>query len=302
MHYNKIKLGLISSPYAFYPENTAYKNYLNSSGIFHVTEYDSIEAAGDESDIIIYHCGFLPFWKKLKCPVIMEYHSLSTTRFPKIKNVLKRIINKKGVGYIFLNQTVRDGYYFNNLHCDDYIFRGMGFNKKDTKTSNNYDYDIIYMGTTKRDGVVDSIKKIAILGYSVIIVGCSKEEIVALDHIDNITAVGRVSNDEAIYYASKCQYGLNYTPDTYPLNIQDSTKVIEYCGLGLKVITNRYEWINEFEQATNSKFMSLDKLLDKNCRLEDFDFNSGSYEDYTWQSILKSSNLSEFILRKLQKI
>jgi len=292
----KITIGLLKSEKAFYPENKAYKQYLESNFGYVVEEFENILEADKYSDLIIFHCGFLPFWIKLKTPIIMEYHSLSVTKFPKLKNILKRALNRKGAAYIFLSEVVQNDFYFNSLPKDKYIIRGMGVDKN--LVNNNVCeklYDFIYMGTLSREDVKNYILKIAQSGFLIIVAGCSLEDKDFFKENSNVICHGRIQQEELFLLAKKCKYGLNYTPDVYPLNIQDSTKVIEYCALGLKVVTNKYSWINSFELSTGSQFMNLNDFLALPSSIDSFEFKNGEVDKFSWDKILQASKIEELI-------
>ncbi|WP_019615913.1 hypothetical protein [Psychromonas ossibalaenae] len=292
----KMTIGLLKSEKAFYPENKAYKQYLELKFGYIVKEFENISEADKYSDLIIFHCGFLPFWIKTKTPIIMEYHSLSVTKFPKFKNILKRVLNRKGDAYIFLSEVVQNGFYFNSLPKDKYIIRGMGV---DTSLANDNVceklYDFIYMGTLSRTDVKSYILKIAQSGFSIIVAGCSLEDKDFFKENNNVICYGRIQQEELFLLAKKCKYGLNYTPDVYPLNIQDSTKVIEYCALGLKVVTNKYSWVNSFELSTGSQFMNLNDFLSLPSSIENFEFKNGCVDKFGWERILSESKIENLI-------
>ncbi|MFH4557757.1 hypothetical protein [Vibrio diabolicus] len=296
-----IRIGLVRSNNAFLPENIAYKKYFESKVGYQVREFNTVEDADKNTDIIIFHCGFFPFWKKVESPLLMEYHSLSTTRYPKIKNILKRILNKKGSGYIFLSNVVRKGFFFSKK--TNYRIRGMGYDE--TVIHKNLfrekQFDFIYMGTTSRSGVKETIIKLASLGFTVAIVGNSRgeEEFYKGDLSDKVTCFGKMKQDEALSIAATCRYGLNYTPDIYPLNIQDSTKVIEYCALGLNVVTNYYPWVKEFELKNGANFLDLEALLNNPRIVENFAFCSGNISEYSWTNVLDSADIEGLIKKVL---
>ena len=93
---------------------------------------------------------------------------------------------------------------------------------------------------------------------------------------------------------ASAKFGLNFTPDTFPFNIQDSTKVIEYCALGLGVVTNRYEWVDEFEERIEAKFLSFE-AVDSCESVLSFNFEQGDIEKYSWENVISKSNLMSFI-------
>jgi len=274
---------------AFLPEAYAYRDYFRKKG--YVCEFvnkNSKEALNFDA-VILFH-GFHPFWKKYPKFVISEYNSLSTGRFNRLKNLIKRTLNVRGDLYIFLNEDVRKHMFFTSRV--NYIVRSMGYslNINDTSTCKKK-FDIIYCGSY-RPGLTRQIDNLANLGMKIAVVGFDYKS-----KNSNIVSFGRVEPSKAINLIAQSRYGLNYTPNIFPLNIQDSTKVIEYCAAGLGVITNRYKWINDFEQSTHSKFLSLDDINTKEDIIN-FDFKSAAISNLSWLSILETSN----ILIKIREI
>jgi hypothetical protein len=58
--------------------------------------------------------------------------------------------------------------------------------------------------------------------------------------------MGPVSRDQLPEIYKNARFGLNYTPDIYPYNVQTSTKTLEYLASGLGVISNKYKWSEFF--------------------------------------------------------
>lgn len=267
---------------AFLPEAYAYRDYFRQHGyICEFVNENSKEALGFDA-IILFH-GFHPFWKKYPKFVISEYHSLSTGKANRLKDFLKRVVNVKGDLYIFLNKDVRKKLWFSQK--TNYITRGMGYpnelviNKPEEKL-----YDVVYCGSN-RPGVVDKINNLANIGLKIVVVGFNYD----FNH-SNINSFGRVAPPKVMSIISQARYGLNYTPDIFPLNIQDSTKVIEYSAAGLGVITNKYKWVSEFEKSTGAHFLDID-IIKSYEDVAEFNFKLPSISSLSWPLILKSSNI-----------
>ncbi|CAM2980662.1 hypothetical protein [Pseudoalteromonas distincta] len=295
-----IKVGLIRGEKSFLPENEAYFNYFSNTAEIEVKIFNSMEDADQESDIIIYYCGFFPFWKKCQSKLIMEYHSASTTRFPKLKNLLKRFLNRRGEGYIFLNQRVMDEFYFGGLPQDKYTLRGMGYpNYLNEVQRSTKKYDFVYMGTVGGRKVEPYIKQLLDFGFSVVVIGCSNSDIKSFEEIEypKLSLFPKLSQVDALNIAKQCDFALNYTPDCYPYNFQDSTKLIEYVALGLKVVTNRYYWVNSFELEINASFLDLDKFINDKSLIRSFQFDQGDISKYTWSNVIDKSAICELIKR-----
>ena len=177
------------------------------------------------------------------------------------------------------------------------LIRGMGYfpnfvsqNAKDIK------FDIVYSGAN-REGLAECILNLASLGFKVCILGDLQ-----LTHC-NITSLGRVSLERVYEIYSISSAGLNYIPDIYPYNIQDSTKAIEYVGAGLQVISNRYRWIIDFENQLDENFIYLDEFESDNLVKIKIKIKmrnkSNQISSYQWNNVIKNSKLNEKILSLL---
>lgn len=285
MSINKIAIEVTSK--AFLPESYAYRNFLRKHGFL----CDFVEK-GDMSvlnyDAVILFHGFHPFWKKYPRFIIGEYHSLSVGKFNRLKDLAKKLINVRPDIHVFLNEAVRESLFFSKK--TNYIIRGMGVDGSELISFSNNEkiYDVIYCGS-ERDGLYAEIERLADLGIKIALVGPTKP----IEHI-NVTSFGRKAPSEVRELLTKCRFGLNYTPDVFPYNIQDSTKVIEYCAYGLGVITNRYQWVNEFEKKRSGRFMTISELNSKQA-LNLFDFIVPNVLDLHWDSLLSNSGMLEKI-------
>ena len=297
-----IAIGLIKSEKAFSPEIEGYSKYFQSSMGMKVKVFSSFQEADANSDIVIVFFGFIPFWTRHKSIVIAEYHSLSVGKLSFIKNLLKRLLNIRGEHYIFLNETVRKKLFFSNRLS--YSYRGMGFDAEECVLSADAEkkYDFVYSGVVGRSGVIDAISRIESLGFNIAVVGNTEKEGLVLSGISkNIICFGKVPLKKSYEIMASAKYGLNYTPDDFPLNIQDSTKVIEYCALGLGVVTNRYEWVNDFEKKIGARFLSLENVNDSDS-VYGFEFKRGEIEQYSWKKVIEKSDVKKFIYSLLDNV
>ena len=126
--------------------------------------------------------------------------------------------------------------------------------------SENPLYDIVYCGSISgRSGLIEVLRELA-ENYKVIVVGrVNGVEKDLLQHT-NITLLGQVSRDQLPEIYRNSRFGLNYTPNIYPFNIQTSTKTLEYLASGLRVISNRYKWINSFCDQKNINVIPFEGL------------------------------------------
>lgn len=273
---------------AFLPESYAYRDYFLECGFCCDFVQKGVDDTSNYDAIILFH-GFHPFWHKYPDFIIGEYHSLSTGRFSRSRDFIKRLFNVKPNLYIFLNEDVRIKMWFSNRI--NYITRNMGYNEIDLQKieTEKKIYDIVYCGSY-RDGLWPAVKKLADLGMKVAIVGPELPFV----HT-NVTNFGRKALKKAQEIIIQARIGLNYTPDVFPFNIQDSTKVIEYSAANLGIITNRYKWINDFESSRNGGFLDLERINTKEDILN-FNFIVPNVEDLKWSDIMKRSDIKAKII------
>lgn len=285
-----INLAIIDSGKAFLPETNAYLLYFNelTEKKIIARKFSSIAEADEWADIIIFYGGIIPFWTKLKAKLIIEYHSLSTGRYPRLKNIIKRLVNKKANGYIYLNDAVKTGYFHGN---NKFRIRGMGFDSLCLSLrSTPKDYDLVYLGSL-RERVEFFVNNFAQKGYRVAVIGCEKKDFIKPHR--NVDFFGKVSNAEALRIAARARYGLNFTPNVYPYNIQDSTKLIEYSALGLSVVTNHYAWVYSYEKELNTEFSPIECFeLPENNTVK---VPENKLTQRSWGNVIKNSDIISLI-------
>lgn len=292
-----MNIGITLKPYSYTPEVYAYEKYLTKLGGWSV-QLDYENNLDPNNDINIYFMGLRPFWKKSygRALEVHEYQSLSTPPYAKIKDNLKKIINLKPSGRIFLNNTV-----FQNLNINDkvpFIYRDMGIDKEFFQMpKSNPEYDIIYSGSINRVGVPEIILQLA-KRYRIIVVG-------GIDNIlkeklchSNITLTGKVKRSELPELYANARFGLNYTPDIYPFNIQTSTKTLEYLASGLHIISNQYQWVSSFFQNLMYKPIWIESLFELDMNSQNLEKMSPLLVDmrsYEWSKLLERSKFDIFL-------
>ena len=100
-----------------------------------------------------------------------------------------------------------------------------------------------------------------------------------------------MSGTQQIY--AKCKYGLNYTPDIYPYNIQTSTKTLEYLASGLEVISNRYYWAEDFCLRNNISFHWYNNMEIIFSSIIDNDLSV--IKNYEWNNVLERIKFLDYI-------
>jgi hypothetical protein len=288
---------------AYLPELHAYSEYFQGrpSVHFDAMSHDAWDGVSCEDyDLVYRFMGFYPFWNKSPVPEIHEYHSLSVPPFAQAKDVIKRCLNRKPVGRVFLNNQVESVLDFSDSLPG--ILRDMGVHQRffDVASAGHVkEFDIVYCGTVAgRKGLLEAIKVCLDASLSVLVVGslADQEWLSSLGTQQHLlTVTGAVAYDEVPSWIVKARFGLNFIPDIYPFNLQTSTKVLEYCAAGLGVVTNDYAWIRHFEARYGAHFFRMDSGL-TNLKTEEAGHYSACVDSLEWSLLLDSNGFESFLI------
>ena len=290
-----MKIGICLRSSAYLPEAYAYKDFLTLNGF--TVELGFEEELSNNLDLKLKFLGFsIPFIheaSKIIIPEVHEYGSLSIPPLAKIKDFLKSSLNTLPVGRIFLNSIVKENLYLSDKK--PFIFRDMGIDSTFFEQRKVVpDFDVIYCGAEHR-GLLKTINKLNDLSLKILIVGdFSKEFRSNLNAKKTITFTGRIERKYLPNLYQSCRYGLNLTPDRYPFNIQTSTKTLEYCAAGLGVISNKYQWVEQFELSRSAKFLWLENIMSKDD-IYKFNFIKPNVSDLEWNIVLEKSKIIPFL-------
>lgn len=281
---------------AYLPEHYAYADYFARTPDI---EFVSLPAAAPvragEFDYELRYTGLDPFWRPAAVPVIHEYGSLSTGAFAHGRNHVKRLLNRTPVLRVFLMPAVRDGFGFTDGVPS--LCRGMGVDEGFFGVTRPAapEFDLVYCGSVTRSRHVHLLLSAAQRqGLSILVIGEPELAIhEAFRDTPGIMFTGRVPRNDIPGLLVRGRCAVNITPDVYPFNLQESTKVLEYCAAGLPVITNFYPWIRQFEQDTGGRFLDLGDDFAGLVRatLEGFDFVTPDVSPYRWDAVIERSGL-----------
>lgn len=300
-----VKIIFIRSENAFLPEINAYIDYFNRTRVFKAYDSSKLDHFDLEDFDVIWEFKGLSGVKKKKGQLLVhEYASLSTGKFPIVKNYIKSRFNEQPDLRIFLNETVKEGFNFNN--DIDFCYRDMGIDKSFIRqTEKTKEYEFVYVGSISKERGIDKLLNAFIASGSgkLCLVGNVENDIYnKFKHTKNVIFTGKVPYSSVPNIAGKAKYGINYMPNKYPYNIQTSTKLLEYLALGLKIITTDYKWIREFEKKNNCEFYKLnskrwDLSVDKIEKFK-FKYNFNPHE-YLWDEVIRKSEVCEKLLNRI---
>ncbi len=288
----------------YLPEINAYIHYVNNF-MDGFKAYDSAEIVDynpNDYDVVWKFLGIDGFWTEPINPdamLVHEYNSLSTGNFAHFKNNLKRLINRKPDMRVFLTEAVKRDFSF----TDDTpaFLRDMGvgahfFNKR----SKTQKYDFVYVGSIAgREAIIKQTLdhfKDTLKDASLLVIGNIPENIQNhYKECNNIIFTGRIEHDEIPKYLQSARFGLNLMPDIYPLNAQTATKVIEYCALGMPIISTDYKWIKQFCLERDANIFLLNKDF-QNFTMHDinaFQFKTPDVSDLEWNKLIADTKVFE---------
>ncbi|WP_165967167.1 glycosyltransferase [Jeotgalibacillus sp. S-D1] len=295
------KIVMMRSTKSYLPQIDASINYFNSKDLNYKL-YDSSAIDGftlRDFDAVWTFPGIDIHGTK-EVPIIQEYVSLSTGIFPKLKNKIKRRINTVPALRIFLNQLVESEMNFTDgveslqrdMGVDDLFFRF----REQVKL-----YDCVYIGSMAKERKTEKLlrhfkeqkEKRTILMIGTVPDHIHKE----FGKVENIIFTGDVPYQDVPKYASQAVYGINYMPDTYPFNLQTSTKLLEYLAMDLKIITTDYQWVNQFMEQQNMNFITINESLENLDTQLDQSKPQGICEEavraFSWSNIIKNAGIEE---------
>ncbi|MGE7771278.1 hypothetical protein ACQKMK_12150 [Viridibacillus arvi] len=295
-----MKIAFVNNKKSYLPEINAYMDYLNKQNGYSAIEVliDQKESI-DTCDVVWKFMGFEMKKDYEKQFHIHEYSSLSVGKFPKQKDLLKKYLNNKPVGRIFLNEDIsRRMNFTDNI---PYIKRDMGISCKFYTQQNKKEYDFVYIGDISTSRKIENLLnyfKTTNRNQNILLIGNVSDDLYShFKNTQNIIFTGKLNYEEVPAIASKAIYGINYMPNIFPFNIQTSTKLIEYCALGLNVITTNYKWVNQFEKSRGARFLKVNDDLTNLTKesLEKFDFITPNVEDLKWENIFNNIGLLNFL-------
>ena len=282
---------------AFLPELDAYTRYFRDQHI--QTAVATKIHHGIRADVEWYFMGIYP--KRKPVVTIHEYASASVPPLASLKDLVKKKINAIPDFRIYNNEYVRQ-----QLNFTDKVpggIRDFGIDLMTTSIAPaNKKYDFIYTGSVashrKLGKLLDCFTTGALRGQSLLILSSHYEQLAdKLKAFENIHFAGPVPHQEVRSYLQKASFGINYMVDEAPFNRQTSAKLVEYAAAGLRIITNQYAWVNQFEQEQGGAFFKLEEDFSNLTweKVNDFKYKTPDLSGWTWVEQIRKSGVMEFL-------
>jgi hypothetical protein len=108
------------------------------------------------------------------------------------------------------------------------------------------EFDLVYLGEmTRLLPFVPLLHSIHEAGRTLLLVG-DVPDALRTQLPASVTCSGRVLHTDVPHQLRRARFGLNLVGNIEPYNQQTSTKLLEYCAVGLPVVSNDYAWVRYF--------------------------------------------------------
>jgi glycosyltransferase involved in cell wall biosynthesis len=248
---------------AYLPELDAYVSFITSRG-HSALLHDTSASVPAHAQVVWWMCGRVPSAeaRRLKHAFhIHEYASASVPPHAWLKDFVKHWTQPKPDYRFFQNGWVRE-----RLGFDDgvpHALRDMGVaqiffdaaapalpepsyaDEAPARIPPN-EFDLVYLGEMNRlQPFLPLLQAIHDAGRTLLLVGDIPETL-RTQLSASVTCTGRVPHADVPRQLRRARLGLNLVSDLEPYNQQTSTKLLEYCAVGLPVVSNDYAWVRYF--------------------------------------------------------
>lgn len=234
---------------------------------------------------------------------IHEYVSGSVPPMPRLKDRIKRWVNVRPDARVFGNALLAQRLQFaGNVPA---LIRPAGIDPSflSGEERASPEYDLVYCGAMdEARNLVPWIAHVlaGLPGAKLLLVGPPSDAMwQAFKAHPGVVFSGHAPYAEVPGLLAKAEYGLNLIPDRYPFHIQTPLKFLEYCAVGLKVISTPTAWIRQFERQRQGRFFYLGEKGPALSweRLRHFPFATPPVDDLAWDRLLESSGIPALLER-----
>jgi hypothetical protein len=245
---------------SYLPEIDAYCAYIQSRG--HQTMvHDSSHTVPASASVVWWFCGRVPLREAHRLSgafQIHEYASASIPPYAWLKDQVKHWTQPRPDYRIYQNGWVRERMGF--ADGVPHVLRDMGVAEYFFDAPSHTpapEFDLVYLGEMPRLlAFISVLQAILTAGRSLLLVGEVPAELQA-QLPPNVTCTGRVEHAQVTCHLRRARFGLNLVPNATPYQQQTSTKVLEYCAVGLRVVSNAYPWVRYFMAQHKANFYLL---------------------------------------------
>ncbi len=259
---------------AYLPEIDAYVDFIQSRGQQAVV-HDTAATVPLNAQVVWWMCGRVSHAdaRRLRQAFhIHEYASASVPPHAWLKDMVKHWTQPRPDYRVFQNGWVRERMGFND--GVPHALRDMGVapaffdvaapalpepsyeDDAPARVPPNA-FDLVYLGEMNRLlPFVPLLQCVHEAGRTLLLVG-DVPEALRTQLPPSVTCTGRVPHADVPRQLRRARFGLNLVGNIAPYNQQTSTKLLEYCAVGLPVVSNDYAWVRYFAAHYQGNFHLL---------------------------------------------
>lgn len=246
-----MQVHFIHPGHSYLPELEAYATHLQPWGHEACIHANALTVPTD-ARVVWWMCGRVPTTDHQRFPqafLVHEYASASVPPFAWAKDQIKRWTQPRPHYRLFQNDWVRHRLGFtDNIPWE---FREMGIAPAFLSCpplASAAEFDMVYLGDMVRlqhfFTVFEGLEK---AGMRTLLIGSIPAPLQRqLQAFEHITVTGKVAHHEVPAQLRRARCALNLVPNQAPYSEQTSTKLLEYCAIGLPVISTDYHWVRCF--------------------------------------------------------
>lgn len=249
---------------AYLPELQAYSAYLQALG-HQACIHQHADAAPSDARVVWWICGRVPAAAAQRMHQAFHIHEYASASVPPLawcKDRIKRATQPQPHYRLFQNLWVRQRMGF--ADGTPWELRDMGIapeflQARTSSTTAPAEYDMVYLGDMHRLAhflpVFEGLEQ---AGLRTLLVGDMPAH---LQHrfrgFQQVSVSGKVAYQDVPMQLQRARCGLNLVPNQLPYSEQTSTKLLEYCAMGLPVISTDYPWVQAFAQSQHATLAYL---------------------------------------------
>lgn len=247
---------------AYLPELDAYAAFLQARG--HLAQvHDNSHTVPNSASVVWWMCGRVPHTEAHRLRQAFQVHEYASASVPPhawLKDQVKHWTQPKPDFRIYQNGWVRERLGFSRSVPS--ALRDMGVAQHFFDVAQRHDlpapeFDLVYVGEMNRLlPFVPMLHSIHSVGRRLLLVGEVPDALQALLP-PSVTCAGRVPHTHVPEQLRRARFGLNLVSNVVPYNQQTSTKLLEYCAVGLPVVSNDYAWVRYFAAQHQGNFLLL---------------------------------------------
>jgi len=257
-----MQVHFIHPGHSYLPELEAYAAHLQPWG-HELCTHQNASTVPVDARVVWWMCGRVPSAEARRLKNTFHIHEYASTSAPPkawAKDQIKRWTQPKPDYRLFQNEWVRQRLGF----ADDvpWEFREMGVSSTfltQPQPEDAAEFDMVYLGDMVRlRHFLPVFEGLEQAGMRTLLIGSMpaplQRQFQAFTHI---TVTGKVPHHEVPAQLRRARCALNLVPDRLPYSEQTSTKLLEYCAIGLPVISTDYRWVRNFAASNKAAIAYL---------------------------------------------